>query len=155
MAFAVVSRSSLVSCLSSSFRFFCFFPLFYLNIELPIMNDISLLAALVKKVQTAKKGLSLPTSLKDAAISDVIVEDDVVKVTQEALLDDDGKPILTAFSILGVAFSSLKVDQICMLCSKLNLKKYRGVARDKLCLVIAQNQQLMVVYAAQAVIVKD
>jgi hypothetical protein len=120
------------------------------------MNDTSLLLdASVKKVQTAKKGVSLPTNLKDAAISDVIVEDVVDKVTQEALLDNDGKPISTAFSILGTAFSLLKVDQICMLCSKWNLKKYRGVARDKLCLVIAQNQQLVIVYEAQAGTVKD
>jgi hypothetical protein len=39
------------------------------------MNDTSLLAALIKKVQAAKKGISLPTSLEDAAISDVMVED--------------------------------------------------------------------------------
>ena len=119
------------------------------------MNDASLLAASVQKVQAAKKGVNLPNSLQDAAISDVIVENVVDKVTQEVILDDDGTPISTAFSILGVPFSSLKVDQIRMLCSKWNLKKYRGVSRDKLCLVIAQNQQLMVVYAAQAVTVKN
>jgi hypothetical protein len=61
------------------------------------MNDSSLLAASVQKVQTAKKGVSPPTSLEDAALSDVIEEDVVDKVTQEALLDDDGKPILTAY----------------------------------------------------------
>jgi hypothetical protein len=114
------------------------------------MNETSLLAASVQKVQAAKKGVSLPTSLEGTAISDV-----VNKVTQEALLDDNGKPISTAFSVLSVPFSSLKVDQICMLCSKWSLKKYRGFARETLCLVIAQNQQLMIVYAAQAVIVKD
>jgi hypothetical protein len=42
-----------------------------------------------------------------------------------------------------------------MLSSKWSLKKYRGFVREKVCLVIAQNQQLMVVYAAQAVTVKD
>jgi hypothetical protein len=141
---------------SRSFRLFCFLPLLIsILIKLPKMNDISLLAALVQKVQAAKKGVSLPTSLEGAAIYDVIVQDVVDKVTQEALLDDDGKPILTAFSVLGVPFSSLKVDQIRMLCSKWSLKKYRGFAREKRCLVIAQNQQLMVVYAAQAVTVKD
>jgi hypothetical protein len=52
------------------------------------MNDSSLLAALVQKVQAAKKGVSLPTtSLEGAAISDVIVQDVIDKVTQEALLD--------------------------------------------------------------------
>jgi hypothetical protein len=64
------------------------------------MNDTSLLAASVQKVQAAKKGLSLPTILEAAAISDVIVEDVVDKITQEALLDDDGKPISTAFKKL-------------------------------------------------------
>jgi hypothetical protein len=52
------------------------------------MIPVYLLRAAVKKVQVAsKKGVSLPTSLKDAAISNVIVEDVVNKVTQEALLD--------------------------------------------------------------------
>jgi hypothetical protein len=119
------------------------------------MNDTSLLAPSVQKVQAAKKGVSLRTNLEDAAISDVIVEDVIDKVTQEAVLDDDGKPILTAFSVLGIPFSSLKVDQIRMLCSKWSLKKYRGFAREKLCLVIAQNQQLMLVYTSQAATVKD
>jgi hypothetical protein len=46
------------------------------------MNDTSLLlAALVKKVQAAKKGISLPTSLEDSANSDVVKEDVVGKVT--------------------------------------------------------------------------
>jgi hypothetical protein len=76
---------------------FCFFPLFDFNIKLPKINDSSLLAASIQKVQAAKKGVILPTSLEDAAISDVIVEDVVDKVTQEALLNDDGKPISTAF----------------------------------------------------------
>jgi hypothetical protein len=96
------------------------------------MNDISLLAASVQKVQAAKKGVSLPTSLEGAAISDVIVQDVVGKVTQEALLDDDGKSIASTLSVLGVPFSSLKVDQIRMLCSKWSLKKYRGFARETL-----------------------
>jgi hypothetical protein len=61
------------------------------------MDDSSLLAASVHKVKAAKRCVSLPTSLEDAAISDAIVEDVVDKVTQEALPDDDGKPILTAF----------------------------------------------------------
>jgi hypothetical protein len=61
------------------------------------MDDSSLLAALVQKVKAAKRCVSLPTSLKDAAISDANVEDVVDKVTQEAFPDDDGKPILTAF----------------------------------------------------------
>jgi hypothetical protein len=83
---------------SRSFRLFCFLPLLIsILIKLPKMNDTSLLAPSVQKVQAAKKGVSLPTSLKGAAISDVIVEDVVDKVTQEALLDDDGKPSLTAF----------------------------------------------------------
>jgi hypothetical protein len=42
-----------------------------------------------------------------------------------------------------------------MLCSKWSLKKYMGFAREKLCLLIAQNQQLMLVYASQAATVKD
>jgi hypothetical protein len=82
---------------SRSFLLFCFFPLFDFNIKLLQMNDSSLLAASVQKVQAAKKGVSLPTSLEDAAIYDVIVKDVVNKVTQDALLDEDGKPILTAF----------------------------------------------------------
>jgi hypothetical protein len=76
---------------------FCFIPLFDFNIKIPKMNDSSLLAASVQKVQAARQGVSLPTSLEDAAISDVIEEDVVDKVTQEALLDDAGKPISTAF----------------------------------------------------------
>jgi hypothetical protein len=85
-----------MSCSSRSFLLFCIFPLFDFNIKLPKMNDSNLLAASVQKVQAAKKGFSLPTSLEDAAISDVIVEDVVGKVTQEALLDNNGKPISTA-----------------------------------------------------------
>jgi hypothetical protein len=131
MASAVISRSSLVYV---SFVLLLSFVLFLSSIDfntnLPKMNDTSLLAASVQKVQAAKKGVGLPTSLEDAAISDVIVLDDVNKVTQEALLDDDGKPISTVFSVLGVPFSSLKDDQIRMLCSKWSLKKYR-VLREK------------------------
>jgi hypothetical protein len=72
------------------------------------MNDSSLLAALAKKVQAAKKVLvSLPTILKDAAISDVIVEEVINKVSHEAIIAD-GKPISTADSIISVHFRSLK-----------------------------------------------
>jgi hypothetical protein len=88
------------------------------------MNDTSLLAASVQKVEAAKKGVSLHKSLEGAAISDVIVQDVVDKVTQEALLDDDGKPISTAFSVLGVPFSSLKVDhESTSCCSITSFKK--------------------------------
>jgi hypothetical protein len=52
--------------------------------------------------------------LKIQLFSDVILEEVIHKVTQEALLQDDGKPILTTHSVLGVSFSSLKVDQIRM-----------------------------------------
>jgi hypothetical protein len=63
------------------------------------MDDSSLLfAASVQKVKAAKRCVSLPMSLEDAAISDAIVEDVADKVTQqEALPDNDSKPILTAF----------------------------------------------------------
>jgi hypothetical protein len=151
MASAVISRLSLVYTLFVSLPFVSFvsFLSILIYIQVPKMNDASLLAASAEKVQAAKKGVNLPNSLQDAAISDVIGENVVDKVTQEVILDEDGNPISTAFSIPGVPFSfSLKVDQIRMLCSKWNLKKYRGMSRDKLCLLIAQNQQLMVVYAA-------
>jgi hypothetical protein len=57
------------------------------------MDDSSLLAALVQKVKAAKRCVSLPTSLNDAALSDAIMEDVIDKVTQEALPDDDSKLI--------------------------------------------------------------
>jgi hypothetical protein len=82
------------------------------------MNDSSPLAALAKKTQAAKKQVSLATILEDTAVSDVIVGGFIDKVTHKALLDDNGRPISTALSILGVHFSSLKVDQIRMLCVK-------------------------------------
>jgi hypothetical protein len=66
-------------------------------IKHPKMNDTSLLAASVQKVQAAKKDVGLSTSLEGAAISDVIVEDVIDKVALEALLDDNGKPMSTAF----------------------------------------------------------
>jgi hypothetical protein len=49
-------------------------------------------------------------------------------------------------SILGVDFQMLNVDQIPMLFSTWKLKIYSSAARDELCLLIAQNQLLMVVY---------
>jgi hypothetical protein len=63
--------------------FFSCAPIFYFNIKLPIMNGTSLLAASVKTVQAANKSVSLPTSLEDAAISDVLVEDVVDKVPRK------------------------------------------------------------------------
>jgi hypothetical protein len=54
----------------------------------------------------------------------------------------------------GINFHMMKVDQICMLCSMWKLKKYRSAARYELCLFIAQNGQLGVVYEAQGVKVK-
>jgi hypothetical protein len=64
------------------------------------MDDSSLLAALVQKVKAAKRCVSQPVSLEDAAISGAILEDVVDKVTHEALPDDDGKRILTALKKL-------------------------------------------------------
>jgi hypothetical protein len=52
--------------------------------------------------------------LKMQLFSDVMVEKVINKVNQEALLDGHSKPIWTAHSMLGVPFSSHKVDQICI-----------------------------------------
>jgi hypothetical protein len=74
------------------------------------MNNYSLLAAQAKKVQAAGLVSSLPMILEDAAISDVIAEEVIDKVSDKAILVD-GKPILTAHSILSVHFRSLKVTR--------------------------------------------
>jgi hypothetical protein len=95
-----------------------------------------------------KKATTLPTTLDDASISDVLLEQVFDKVSLEPI-QVDGKPVMTAKSILGIDFDSLKVDQIRKLCSMWNAKKYRSAARDQLCLIIGQSQQLMGVYAAQ------
>jgi hypothetical protein len=74
MASAVISCSSLVYVLFVSLLSFVLFlsSLFDFNIKLLQMNDSSLLAASVQKVQAAKKGVSLPTSLEDAAMYIII-----------------------------------------------------------------------------------
>jgi hypothetical protein len=99
-----------MSCSSRSFRLFCFLPLLIsIVIKLPKMNDSSLLAASVQEVQAAKKGVSLPTSLEGAAISDVIVQDVIDKVTQEALLDDHDR-ILVA-NLMTISWCQRKNDR--------------------------------------------
>jgi hypothetical protein len=95
-----------------------------------------------------KKVTILPTTLDDASISDIVLEQVFDKVSREPI-QVDGKLVMTAKSILGIDFDSLKVDQIHKLCSMWNVKKYRSAARDQLCLIIGQSQQLMGVYAAQ------
>jgi hypothetical protein len=65
--------------------------------------------------------------------SAVIVEDVIDnKVTQEALLDNDGKWILTPHSILGVPFSSHEVDQICIRLWSSIPDEYNDLANDEL-----------------------
>jgi hypothetical protein len=61
---------------------------------------------------------------------------------------------MTAKSIIGIDFNTLKVDQIRKLCSMWNVKKDGSALRDQLCLIIGQSQQLMGVYAAQDVKLK-
>jgi hypothetical protein len=74
MASAVISCSSLVNVsFVSLLSFVLFLSSIDFNIKLPKINDTSLLAASVQKAQAAKKGVSLPTSLEDAAMSDGIV----------------------------------------------------------------------------------
>jgi hypothetical protein len=59
-----------------------------------------------------KKATTLPTILDDASLSDVILEQVFGKVSHKLMLVD-GKPLMTAKSILGIDFdSALKVDQI-------------------------------------------
>jgi hypothetical protein len=87
-------------------------------IKLPKMSGTSLLTASVQKVQAAKKGVSLPTSLEGAAISDVIVQDVVDKVAQEALLDDNGKRFRPHF--LSSAFLSVPIRLTRFTCFALN-----------------------------------
>jgi hypothetical protein len=95
-----------------------------------------------------KKATTLPTTLDDASISDVALEQVLDKVSREPIRVDD-KLVMTAKSILGINVDTLKVDQIRKLCSTWNVKKYRSAVRDQLCLIIGQSQQLMGVYAAQ------
>ena len=60
----------------------------------------------------ARKTITLPTILYNAYISDVVVLEQVFdKVSNEPSLVR-GKPLMTAKSILGVEFETLKVDQI-------------------------------------------
>ncbi len=69
-----------------------------------------------------RKTNTLPTILHDASTSDVVLEqvfdkdsDDKDSNIQSLVC---GKPLMTAKSILGVDFGTLKVDQISQLCSK-------------------------------------
>jgi hypothetical protein len=97
-----------------------------------------------------KKATTLPTTLNDASISDVVLEQVFDKVSREPIrVRVDGKLVMAAKSILGIDFDTLKVDQIRKLCSMWNVKKYRSATRDQLCLIIGQSQQLIGVYAAQ------
>jgi hypothetical protein len=78
----------------------------------------------------------------------VVLEQVFDKVSHEPIRVK-GKLVMTAKSILGIDFDTLKVDQIRKLCSMSNVKKCRSAARDQLCLIIGQSQQLMGVYPAQ------
>jgi hypothetical protein len=95
-----------------------------------------------------KKVTILPTTLDNASISDVVLEQVFDKVSCKTI-PVDGKLVMTAKSILGIDFDTLKVDQIQKLCSMWNVKKYRSAGKDQLYLIIVQSQQLMGVYPAQ------
>jgi hypothetical protein len=110
-----------------------------------MMSDTTISTAAVKN----KKPVNLPAVLEDASIDDVVLEEVRDKTTNEAL-QESGKPVMTATSIHGVDFNTLKVDQIRMLCSLWKLKKYRSAPREDLCILIAQNKLLTEVYEAQA-----
>jgi hypothetical protein len=84
--------------------------------------------------------LPVPTTLNNASISDVVLEQVFDKVSHEPIRVD-GKLVMTPKSILRIDFDTLKVDQIRKLCSMWNVKKYRSAARDQLCLMIGQSQQ--------------
>jgi hypothetical protein len=60
-----------------------------------------------------KKATTLPTTLDDAFISDVILEQVFDKVCHKPIqVVADGKLVKTAKSILGIDFDALKVDKI-------------------------------------------
>jgi hypothetical protein len=63
-----------------------------------------------------KKTTTLPTTLDNVSISDVVLEQVFDKVSREPI-QVDGKLVMTTKSILRMEFDSLKVDQIRKLCS--------------------------------------
>jgi hypothetical protein len=58
-----------------------------------------------------QKVTTLPTTLDDASISDVVLDQVFDKVSHKPIRVD-GKLVMTAKSILGIDFDTLKVDQI-------------------------------------------
>jgi hypothetical protein len=81
------------------------------------MSDSSVLVSLppVKEMKAAKKKtITLPPMLANASTKEVVLKEDIDKVSLEAV-QRGGKSLMPAKCIFGIDFEMLKADQSCLL----------------------------------------